>query len=350
MASVARVAACAGVVACLLVASSGGAASGAAASAGSDLAPPARASFAGLQRRLAGQGQISIAVRPLGVGPATILGADPAMIAMSTSKVLILAALLRDKGGVSRFTSSELALAHAAITESDNQSILDLFSVLEQDRGGLIGASRYATRLLRDAGDRHTSVATGPVPAGYATTFGQTPWRPSAQIRFFRYLALGCLLPPRSTAYVLGLMRRIEPSESWGLGSAGFRSVAFKGGWGPLGNQYGVRQLGVVGIGRTKAVVAITVDPGATFAVGTSVITQVAQWLRAHLLHPRRANPACAAARRSTIPRDGQAHTDRARVSGGHAVLLLGRPGERGRSRRTGPELELLARAIAAAM
>jgi hypothetical protein len=272
--------------------------SGRPAPSGPNLNASARASFAGLQRRLAGQGQISIAVRPLGAGSATILGSDPAMIAMSTSKVLILSALLRDKGGVSRFTSSELALAHAAITESDNQSILDLFSVLEQDRGGLIGASRYTTGVLRDAGDRYTTVTTGPVPPGYATTFGQTPWPPSEQIKFMRYLALGCLLPPRSTAYVLGLMRNIEPSERWGLGSAGFRSVAFKGGWGPLGNEYGVRQLGIVGLGRTKMVVAMTVDPAPTFAVGTSVITQMAQWLRAHLLHPRRPNSSCVAARR----------------------------------------------------
>jgi hypothetical protein len=136
------------------------------------------------------------------------------------------------------------------------------------------------------------------VPPGYATTFGQTPWPPSEQIKFMRYLALGCLVPRRSTAYVLGLMRSIEPSERWGLGSAGFRSVAFKGGWGPLGSQYGVRQMGVVGLGGTKVVVAITVDPGATFAVATSAITQAAQWLRAHLLHQRRPNPSCAAARR----------------------------------------------------
>lgn len=291
----------AGVIATVLAAAVAAASAGAATPSGAsapNLRPSARASFAGLERSLAGQGQISLAVRPLGDGSPTILGADPAMIAMSTSKVLILAALLRDKGGVSRFNGAELALARAAITESDNDSILGLFSVLEQDRGGLIGASSYATRLLRDAGDRRTTVATGPVPPDYATTFGQTPWSPSAQIRFLRYLALGCLLPPRSTAYVLGLMSSIEPSESWGLGSAGFRAVAFKGGWGPLGSGYGVRQMGIVGLGRTKAVVAITVDPASTFEVGTAVITRVAQWLRAHLLHPARANPSCAAARR----------------------------------------------------
>jgi hypothetical protein len=287
-----RLIACA--TACLLLA-----ASGAVAPSGPDIKASARASFAGLARRLAGQGSISLAVEPLGTGPMTVLGPNPPMIAMSTSKVLILAALLRDKGGVSRLTSSELALAHAAITESDNQSILALFSVLEQDRGGLIAASAYATGLLRDSGDRSTTVATGPVPPDYATTFGQTPWRPSAQIRFLRYLALGCLLPPQSTAYVLGLMDSIEPSESWGLGSAGFRSVAFKGGWGPLGNQYGVRQMGIVGLGRTKAVVTMTVDSATTFESGTSVITQMAQWLRGQLLHPPRPNPSCAEARKS---------------------------------------------------
>ena len=56
---------------------------------------------------------------------------------------------------------------------------------------------------------------------------------PGEAVKFFRALALGCLLPASQTSYVLSLMENIEPGESWGLGSAGFSSVAFKGGWGP---------------------------------------------------------------------------------------------------------------------
>ena len=241
---------------------------------------------------------ISLAIEPLGRGGLMVLGPNPPMQGMSTTKVLILAALLRDRGGISRLTPQERALAQTAITESDNQAILDLFSSLERDRGGLVGASAYATGLLREAGDTTTTVTTGAPPPGYATTFGQTAWTPSAEVRFFRYLALGCLFPPPDAAYVLGLMRSIEPSESWGLGSAGFQEVAFKGGWGPEpGGQYGVRQTGIIGSGHSATVVAMTVDPTPSFDSGTTVITQMARWLRAHLSQRAALLPSCSTAR-----------------------------------------------------
>jgi hypothetical protein len=218
-----------------------------------------------------------------------VLGGDPPMLAMSTSKVLILSALLRNEGGVGNLTAEQSALARAAITESDNDAILALFSDLETDQGGLLGASAYATSLLRQVGDNRTIVATAPPPPGYATTFGQTLWTPTEEVRFFRALALGCVLPPADTDYVLGLMREIEPSESFGLGSVGFSQVAYKGGWGPEpGDQYGVRQTGIIGDGDSGVVVAITADPVSTFAAGQTVLDQVAQWLKQELrLVPR---------------------------------------------------------------
>ena len=255
-------------------------------------------SFGLLQRHLQDEAKVSVAIEPLGAGSVTVLGDNPEMQGMSTTKVLILTALLRDRGGVARLTDAQRALAQAAITASDNQAILELFSILEQDRGGLLGASAYATRLLRDAGDVHTSVATAPPPAGYTTTFGQTRWSPTAEVTFFRFLALGCLLPKPDTDYVLGLMRRIEPSESWGLGSAGFSSVAFKGGWGPLADgDYGVRQTGIVGRGSRAAVVALAADPATSFATGTLALSEVAHWVKGHLLLSSRPTISCAEAR-----------------------------------------------------
>jgi hypothetical protein len=225
-----------------------------------------------------------------------VLGGDPSMQAMSTSKILILSALLLDKGGVQDLTPEQIALAHAAITESDNDAILALFSDLEADKGGLLNASEYATSLLRKVGDNQTEVTTAPPPPGYATTFGQTPWTPTAEVRFFRALALGCILPRPSTEFELRLMRNIVPSESFGLGSAGFGQVAFKGGWGPEPDgQYGVRQTGVIGAGDSGLVVSLIADPASTFAVGQSVLDQVAQWLRAEVRLTRRPEGRCPA-------------------------------------------------------
>lgn len=254
----------------------------------------AQSSFARLSAQLAPEARIAIAIQPLGDGNMQILGGDPEMQAMSTSKILILSALLRDRGGIKNFTPAQRSLAQTAITQSDNASILSLFGDLEADRGGLRGASAYATSLLRKAGDKHTQVSTAPPPPGYATTFGQTPWTPAAEVTFFRALALGCVLGRADTNYELGLMRHIEPSESWGLGSAGFHHIAFKGGWGPEPtNQYGVRQTGIIANGTTAVVVSIAADPVTTFAAGQTVLDQLAQWLHRELRLPPRPIGAC---------------------------------------------------------
>jgi hypothetical protein len=254
----------------------------------------AQVSFANLVTRLGPDAHITIAIQPLGRGRMEVLGGDPGMQAMSTSKILILAALLRDKGGVNNLTPEQMSLARAAVTQSDNDAILALFRYLEADNGGLLGASAYATNLLRKVGDQQTEVTTAPPPPGYATTFGQTPWTPAAEVRFFRALALGCILPPPDTNYELGLMRNIEPSESFGLGSAGFQHVAYKGGWGPEpGDQYGVRQTGIIGSDNSGVVVSLTADPVSTFAIGQSMLDQVAQWLHREVRFARRPAAAC---------------------------------------------------------
>jgi hypothetical protein len=261
---------------------------------GAALGPAARASFARLQDQIGSQARIAVAVQPLGQGPLQVFGSDPAMPAMSTSKVLILSALLLDKGGPDGLSAEERSLAQTAITESDNDSILSLFGDLEADKGGLDGASTYATGLLRAAGDNRTVVTTAPAPPGYATSFGQTPWSPSREVRFFRELTLGCVIPRASVEYELGLMGQIVASESWGMGSAAFSQVAFKGGWGPLPGGYGVRQTAIIGSGSSAVVASIAADPATDFGTGQAVLTDIAHWLHAHLRLGPRADTGCA--------------------------------------------------------
>lgn len=259
------------------------------ASAAVDRLPPvldahAATSFARLSKQL--PGRVELAVAPLGSGETRSLGGDAAAAGWSTTKVLVLSALLRARRG--RLTGQERAWADSSITESNNESVLALFGDLEQIEGGLLGASSYMQELLRESGDAETIVATAPPPEGAVTTFGQTLWRPTNAIKFFSALARGCLLSARGTGYVLALMQHIEPSESWGLGSGGFTSVAFKGGWGPEPDgAYLVRQSGIIDIGYSRAVtVAIVAFPPAgpeSFQIGTAMVTKTARWLRGHL-------------------------------------------------------------------
>ncbi len=253
----------------------------------------ASASFARLAASL--PGRVELAIAPLGAGAPVTLGGDSRTHGWSTTKVPVLAALLKARGEA--LTPQERSWAESAITESNNESVLDLFHDLERIEGGLTGASRYMQELFRASGDEETTVATAPPPTGAVTTFGQTEWKPSNAIKFFSALARGCLLSRHGTSYILDLMERIESSERWGLGSAGFGSVAFKGGWGPEPTgSYLVRQSGVVDVGSSSAV-AVTIvalpPPGAgSFEAGTAMLTRTATWLREHLrLVPRSGVP-----------------------------------------------------------
>jgi hypothetical protein len=257
---------------------------------GSLLAPGASSSFQQLASSLSGR--VELAVAPLGAGQQEVLGEDGAAHGWSTTKVPVLVALMRARGSEG-LTSQEQAWAQAAITASDNQSVLDLFGDLERLKGGLGGASGYMESLLRLSGDSETAVATAPPPPGGVTTFGQTEWSPGEAVKFFRALALGCLLSSSQTSYVLGLMQNIEPSESWGLGSAGFRSVAFKGGWGPESSGYLVRQSGIIDPGSSSGAAVAIVAYAPSFSAGTEMLTRTASWLAHNLVLTPRASAGC---------------------------------------------------------
>jgi hypothetical protein len=214
-----------------------------------------------------------------------VLGDDAPQDAWSTMKVGVLSALLHDEGSLS---AAQQALAMEAITQSDNAAINTLFADLEAKTGGLDPASLAIQDLLRRAGDDATQVNTVDPGNGFST-FGHTLWSPSESVRFYRSLALGCLLSPAQTRDVIGLMEHIEPSESWGLGSGGFEPplhTAFKGGWGPESFGYLVRQSGIVvsisGSQASGAAVSMVSDAPA-FSTGTGVLTSVALWLHRYL-------------------------------------------------------------------
>jgi hypothetical protein len=259
----------------------------------SDVAPvldaAASASFARLVAGL--PGRVELAIAPLGAGSPVALGGDAPAHGWSTTKVPVLTALLLAREEV--LTPEERLWSQSAITKSNNEAVLALFHDLESIEGGLRQASDYVQNLFRRSDDDETIVATAPPPAGAVTTFGQTEWTPSNTVKFFSALARGCLLGPQGTDYVLTLMQHIEPSESWGLGSAGLVHVAFKGGWGPEPTgAYLVRQAGLVDVGSPQAVaVAMIASPPSgprSFEIGTEMLTRTAIWLREHLvLQPR---------------------------------------------------------------
>lgn len=252
----------------------------ASAEASTELAPNTATSFDALQREL--PGPVEVAVTPVGSAKATIFGSDEPAHGWSTTKIPVIAALMTALGS-RELSYEQQSEVKSAITESSNEAILALFHALEGIKGGLVGASEAVEAELRASGDRYTIVATKPPPPGAVTTFGQTEWAPEAATLFFGALDAGCLLSAPRTRRILSLMQQIEPSESWGLGSAGFARVAFKGGWGPEGDAYLVRQSGIIDPETSDAVaVAIIAHPPtgeSSFGVGTEMLTRTATWL-----------------------------------------------------------------------
>ena len=176
------------------------------AGASSALKANAQASFARLQSRLGSQARIAIAVQPLGLGSMQVLGGDPAMQAMSTSKILILSALLSDKGGIHNFTPEQMSSARAAITQSDNSAILVLFSDLQADKRGLLGASAYATTLLRKGRRPSDTGHNRATPAGVRHNLRTDPMDPKLRSKVLPSAGAGL----RSAAIRRELRARVD--------------------------------------------------------------------------------------------------------------------------------------------
>jgi hypothetical protein len=236
-----------------------------------------QASFARLAATL--PGSVGVAIEPLAGGPISAYGQLQVGHAWSTMKVPVLATVLRRSGG--KF--DQQALAARALEASDNAAAEALFADLERTQGGLDGASLAVQDTLRNSGDAATTVNTAPNTEGF-TTWGQSEWSASDEVRFYRSLARGCLLDSGQTRYVLNLMSEVEADQRWGAGSAALPAqlpLGFKGGWGPEADgRYLVRQTVIAGSGDQGYVFSMLAKPSdGQFATGTELLTDVAHWV-----------------------------------------------------------------------
>ena len=224
--------------------------------------PGLRRSFGRLESSLSDPVGISL----YRLGPPTsgiTLGTKTVGVAWSTSKVPVaIAALNRSP------SSSTRSAVKAAITVSDNAAASALWSHLGSGKV----AARRATAILRAGGDPVTDIQAVQVRPPY-TAFGQTRWSIRRAARFAAHLP--CL--GGSAPTIIRYMRQVTPSQQWGIGRIG--GVAFKGGWGPEGSGYLVRQLGFVRIRGSVIGVAAIADSSAGLWAGTADLDRVASWL-----------------------------------------------------------------------
>lgn len=202
--------------------------------------------------------------------------------AWSTIKVPIAERVLADAGGPNGLSSAQADEISRAITLSDNDAAAALFGGLEEEHGGLAGASTAVGEMLRQAGDNETAISTEGRD-GYST-YGQTDWSLANQFRYMAALAGGCISDAASRSYLLGQMAAVGGSDNFGLGAAGF-PAKWKGGWGPgIDGKYLVRQMGVIEVNGKAIVVAMAAIPDdGLFETGRSMLGNIARWTAAHL-------------------------------------------------------------------
>lgn len=201
-------------------------------------------------------GTIGIAVA--GAQGVTAAGFDAPNPAWSTIKVPIAIAALRANPGL-------YADAQAALTVSDNDAAARLYDAVGSEPVNLVLAEMGADAQVN-------TVLTRP---GFSA-FGQTMLTTGQEAHMAG--RLGCL---PGAAEVITLMRQVDASQAYGLGTTG--DAAFKGGWGPdEAGMYTTRQFGLMPRGDgTAAAVAITALPAdGSYAAGQEMLNAAAAALQ----------------------------------------------------------------------
>ena len=230
------------------------------------ITPSLAAEFAQWETKLDAVAGIAVSAIGAGQTPMT-LGDWQSGPAWSTIKVPLIIAALREEN-----PPVVTDAMNAAITESDNAAAESIWAGL----GDPATAAQKVDAVLRETGDP-TMVQSQRVRPEF-TAFGQTEWALADQVRFIANAQCDKANDP-----IFALMGRIEPDQSWGIGTV--TGSRFKGGWGPSPTgAYLVRQMGVMAAPGGLVAVTLAAQPASgRFDDGTADLTEMAAWLSAHL-------------------------------------------------------------------
>jgi beta-lactamase class A len=183
--------------------------------------------------------------------------------AASVVKVTTLATLLWQRGRAGRsLTSTERGWARKAITVSDN----DAQTALWARAGGRSGVAGFM-----EAAGMARSVASG--------TWGLTQVTAADELRLLREITHGDLLREADRDYLLGLMRRVDSTQRWGVsaGAPAGAELAVKNGWLGEASGWHVHSIGYVsGGGRERALVVLS-DGSPSMEEGVEAVERVAR-------------------------------------------------------------------------
>jgi hypothetical protein len=195
----------------------------------------------------------------------------------SIVKMDILAALLLRAQDAGRdLTAAQRSLADDMIRSSDNDAATALWWTI----GGAAGLARANKRL--------GLTETRPGRDGW---WGLTTTTVADQIRLVDAIAdPDGPLDDDSRAYLLALMRGVDPDQDWGVSAGALpgETVALKNGWMPRSNQDGrwtVNSVGWVTGGGTDLAVAVLSRGHTSSAAGIAFVEEIARLVR-HAVSP----------------------------------------------------------------
>ncbi len=189
----------------------------------------------------------------------------------SIVKVTTVATLLWQRAEAGRsLSATEKRWAEAAITISDNAAQSALWS--------RIGGNDGAAEFMQAAG----MTRSAPVASD---KWGLTQVTAADELRLLRTLAHGSLLRPADRNYLLGLMRRVDQTQRWGVptGAPAGSTVAVKNGWLDEASGWHVNSIGyVTGDDQEHALVVLS-DGYPAMQEGVEAIEAVARAVHASL-------------------------------------------------------------------
>lgn len=226
---------------------------------------------ANIARALAGRPEsiAGLAAWDPALGVSCALRADDHFYSASVIKVTILSALLHKIGGVGHLTDAQRSLAHAMITQSDNNAATALW-----DEVGMTSMQN----LLDLAGMTNTVLSTA---------WGLTRITPADELKLLHLISIpGPVLGQYAREYILSLMAAVEPGQRWGVsaGTSTAVTVHIKNGWldYPDSADWNINSLGIftaANVNYQMAVLTAPTDPkttGQTEGYGIQTVQQVA--------------------------------------------------------------------------
>jgi beta-lactamase class A len=199
----------------------------------------------------------------------------------SVIKVITLCALLHELRGRENLSPDQDDLAHAMITESDNDAQDTLWNEI-----GMDALQRFLTAARMD----HTRL-------GEDDYWGLTEVNAHDELRLLHLLITpNHVLDPASRRYALGLMADVVPDQRWGVpaGAPQDVTVHVKNGWLPDPDLWDVNSIGDFTRRDTDYSIAILTRNDPDMAYGVSVVESVARLINRALAQtdPEGAAPA----------------------------------------------------------